>query len=286
MAVARRGTGQPWSAGEPLTTGGVMDGFSILASNQAQFWIVAALSVFFLSVAKSGFGGALASMSVPVMLFVLSPKEALAVLLPMFLITSVGVFFIWYKHCHWRLVGFMCLFALVGQFVGWLVFDHLTDHLLKLCIGVVAVITAANYWINILRARAETKTPAWAERHLWKRASIWCGLSGMSSFVSLSGGIPAQIFLLPHRLSKEAFVGSFSVYFMVIDLLKAPLFLELNLLSPASLKISAMLLPVVPLGVIVGWWLNRRINDRIFYHVSYAFLLGLGTKLLFDALAT
>ena len=108
----------------------------------------------------------------------------------------------------------------------------------------------------------------------------------MSSFVSLSGGIPAQIFLLPHRLSKEGFVGLFSAYFMVIDLLKAPVFLELNLLSLKSLKISAMLLPVVPLGVIFGWRLNRRINDRIFYHVSYAFLLGLGIKLLLDALAT
>jgi uncharacterized membrane protein YfcA len=261
-----------------------MDGFSILASSPAQFWIVAALSVFLLSVAKSGFGGALASMSVPVMLFVLSPKEALAVLLPMFLITSVGVFFIWYKHCNWRLVGFMCLFALFGQVVGWLVFDHLTDHILKLCIGFVAVATAANYWLNILRAKAEAKTAAWADRHLWKRASVWCSLSGVSSFVSLSGGIPAQIFLLPHRLSKEAFVGSFSVYFMVIDLLKTPLFLELNLLSPESLKVSAMLLPIIPLGVLVGWSLNKRINDRIFYHVSYAFLLILGVKLLFDAL--
>ena len=81
-------------------------------------------------------------------------------------------------------------------------------------------------------------------------------------------------------------VGSFSFYFMVIDLLKAPLFLELHLLSPTSLKILATLLPFVPLGVIVGYCLNRRINDRIFSHVSYAFLLGLGIKLLVDALAT
>ncbi len=262
-----------------------MDGFTIVASNPTPFWVVAALSVFLLSVAKSGFGGALASMSVPVMLFVLSPKEALAVLLPMFLITSVGVFFIWYKHCNWRLVGFMCLFALIGQIVGWLVFDQLTDQILELCIGFVAIITAANYWLNTLRAKAKKETAAWAEKHLWKRSSIWCGLSGVSSFVSLSGGIPAQIFLLPHRLSKEAFVGSFSVYFMAIDLLKTPLFLQLNLLSPTSLKISAMLLPVVPVGVVVGWSLNKRINDRIFYHISYAFLLVLGIKLLFSVLA-
>ena len=263
-------------------TGSMTDEFSILASSPIQFWIVAAISVLLLSVAKSGFGGALSSMSVPVMLFVLTPKEALAVLLPMFLITSIGVFFIWYRHCHWRLVGFMCSFALLGQVVGWLVFDHLTDHFLKLCIGVVAVVTAANYWINTLRAKAETKECNWAEKHLWKRACVWCGLSGVSSFVSLSGGIPAQIFLLPHRLGKEAFVGSFSVYFMVIDLLKAPLFLELNVLSVESLKISAILSPIIPLGVFVGWSLNKRINDQIFYHVSYALLLLLGIKLLFD----
>ncbi len=219
------------------------------------------------------------------MLFILTPKEALAVLLPMFLITSIGVFFIWYRHCHWHLVGFMCLFALLGQVVGWLAFDHLTDHFLKLCIGVVAVVTAANYWINVIRAKAETKTATWAEKHLWKRACIWCSLSGVSSFVSLSGGIPAHIFLLPHRLGKEAFVGSFSVYFMVIDLLKVPLFLELNVLSVTSLKISAMLLPIIPLGVIVGWSLNKRINDQIFYYVSYTFLLLLGVKLLFDVSA-
>jgi uncharacterized membrane protein YfcA len=100
--------------------------------------------------------------------------------------------------------------------------------------------------------------------------------------VSLSGGIPAQIFLLPHRLSRKAFVGTFSVYFVVIDLLKAPLYAQLDVLSPQSLRISAMLLPVIPVGVAVGWWLNKRMNDRVFYHVSYAFLLIIGVKLLGD----
>ena len=128
MVVARKGAGPPggsdnrWRDGQifhvGLQPGTVLDCGGTLS--------------LFLSVAKSGFGRALASMSVLVMLFVLSLKEALAVLLPMFLITSIGVFFIWYKHCHWRLVGSRCLFALVGQFVGWLVFDHLADYLLKL----------------------------------------------------------------------------------------------------------------------------------------------------------
>ena len=68
----------------------------------------------------------------------------------------------------------MCLFALVSQFIGWLVFEHLTDHLLKLCIGFVAVITAANYWINILRARAKTKPRLGRETSLETRGDmVW-----------------------------------------------------------------------------------------------------------------
>ena len=97
------------------------------------------------------------------MLFVMVPKETRAVLQPKFLITSVGVFFIKYKHRQWRLVDFIFLFVLVGQFFCWLVFDHLTDHIIELFIDIVVVIIAVNYRTNILRAEAETKTPAWVE---------------------------------------------------------------------------------------------------------------------------
>ena len=104
--------------------------------------------------------------------------------------------------------------------------------------------------MNILRTEAKEKNPAWAKKHLWKRTSLRSSLFDVSSFVSLPGGVPAQIFLLPHRLGKKGSVDSFSVYFIVIYLLKAPLFLELHLLSSASLKIWATLFPFVPLNLL------------------------------------
>jgi len=260
-----------------------MDSFVTLGQSPVFFWLIAGLSVFFLSVAKSGFGGALATTSVPVMLLAMSPVEALAVLLPIFVVSSVGVLFLWRKFCNWRLVSLMCLFAFAGQILGWLLFDFFTAQILRICIGGVAVATALDYGLRLLGIRGQTHPREWAEKYLWPRAGFWCGLSGISSFVSLSGGVPAQIFLLPHRLSKEAFVGTFSVYFVAIDLLKAPLYTELDILTLQSLSISAMLLPIIPVGVGVGWWLNKRINETIFYHISYGFLLAIGIKLLTDA---
>ena len=262
-----------------------MTGFETLTNEPFLFWVMAAMSVLMLSVAKSGFGGALATTSVPIMLFVLPPKLALAVLLPMFLITDVGVLFIWYKYCNWRIVLIMSLFALLGQVVGWLLFDYFTDQMLTALIGIVAVVTGIKYWVDVIRNSAISVLVEYVEKRIWQRAAIWCGLSGISSFISLSGGIPAQIFLLPHRVSRQVFVGTFSVYFMVIDLLKAPLYLQLDLFSTSSLHVSAMLLPVVPVGVFLGWWLNKRMSDRIFYHISHGVLLMMGMKLLVDAFA-
>ena len=117
-------------------------------------------------------------------------------------------------------------------------------------------------------------------KRIFQRGAIWCGLSGISSFVSLSGGIPAQIFLLPHGLARQSFVGTLCIYFFVINIMKIPLYIELGIFSESSLKISFWLLLVIPIGVYIGKWLNSNMSDQIFYDISHLFLLLMGTKLL------
>ena len=89
-------------------------------------------------------------------------------------------------------------------------------------------------------------------RRVWVRAPLFCGLSGLASFVSLTGGIAAQVFLLPHALARQAFVGTMSVYFFVINIVKLPFYAELDLIRPETLYLSAWLLPVIPVGVFWG----------------------------------
>ena len=66
-----------------------IDGFEILASSPLFFWMMAGLAVLAVTISRSGFGGALGSLSLPLLLFVLPPKIALGILLPLFLITDV-----------------------------------------------------------------------------------------------------------------------------------------------------------------------------------------------------
>ena len=117
-------------------------------------------------------------------------------------------------------------------------------------------------------------------KRILQRGAIWCGLSGISSFVSLSGGIPAQIFLLPHALPRQTFVGTLCVYFFVINMVKIPFYIEIGIFSESTLTISLWLLLVIPIGVFIGKWLNTHLSDQIFYDISHLGLLVMGAKLL------
>ena len=101
----------------------------------------------------------------------------------------------------------------------------------------------------------------------------------MSSFVSLSGGIPAQVFLLPPGLARQAFVGTLSVYFFVINIAKIPFYTEIGIFTEETIQVSLWLALVIPVGVLIGRWLNQNMSDRIFYDISHLVLLGMGGRL-------
>ncbi len=259
-----------------------INGFEILETSPEYFWFLAVLAVLAVSISKAGFGGAMGSFSVPILIFVLPPKLALGVLLPLFLVTDVWVVYIWRSMLDKRIVTIMCAFGVIGQIVGWLIFDHLNDQILTGLIGLIAIITAFNYaWRRIKPLKKNPLEIATSvSRRIFQRGAIWCGLSGISSFVSLSGGIPAQVFLLPHALARQSFVGTLCVYFFVINILKIPFYVEIGIFSEETLTVSLWLLLVIPIGVFIGKWLNTHISDQIFYDISHIGLLAMGAKLL------
>ncbi|XDZ66324.1 sulfite exporter TauE/SafE family protein [Alphaproteobacteria bacterium LSUCC0684] len=252
------------------------------------FWGVAIASVLLMAIAKSGFGGAVASLSAPLMLTVLPPRETLALLLPLYLLTDIWTIWIWRGYCYWRLLFWMVLFAIIGQMLGYLLISFIDDAMLKMLIGLVALITGTRYWVR-WKYPLVTAHPFREKRvvrsRLVSRAGIWCSLSGFSSFISLTGGIPMQVFLLPMRLHRYLVVGTSAWYFLTINIAKLPFFFDLGLFTPATIILSTLLIPVIPVGVLLGKWLNQRINDRLFYHLAHAALFILGVRLVWSYMA-
>ena len=248
------------------------------------FWFFCCLSVFVVSITKSGFGGSIGALAAPIMLTVMPAKLALGVLLPLYLCADIWTVYLWRGYAVWWLLFWMVLFAVLGQFLGWLVIGYIDDDMLKAVIGVIALVTGGRHFISMLPVTlGRLKAPhhkLMRQQHR-KRASVWCSLSGLSSFVSLTGGIPIQVFMLPMKLQRFFVVGTLAWYFLFINVAKLPFFIELDIFTADTLMLSLILLPVVPAGVIVGRWLNKNMSDRLFYHIANAALVILGARLLF-----
>ncbi|MDC1115856.1 sulfite exporter TauE/SafE family protein [Alphaproteobacteria bacterium] len=249
------------------------------------YWSICALAVLLMAIAKSGFGGAIASLSAPLMLTILPARETLAILLPLYMVTDIWAILIWRGYCYWRILFWMVLFAIIGQVLGFLLISMINDEMLKAMIGAIAILIGCRYFIR-LNAPSEARLSRKLRKHIPARASFWCSLSGFSSFISLTGGIPVQIFLLPLRMHRYLVVGTSAWFFFSINIAKVPFFLQLGMFTPSTLFITISLIPVIPIGVIIGKWLARNISDRLFYHLVHAALAFLGLRLVWGIAAT
>ena len=260
--------------------------FSLVSEASYFGFFIGILSVIAVAVSKAGFGGALASLSAPIMLIAFTPTQALGILLPLFLITDVWVVWFWRHLGVRRIIMFMTIAGLLGQLIGWamLHFGALDDSMLRLFIGLMAILTALRYFMTQFGASKKVQTirvrARAFRRKIASRAFLWCGLSGFTSFVSLTGGIPAQIYLLPLALPRQLFVATMAWFFLFINLAKIPFFADLQIMSAATFTLSALLLPFIPIGIILGRWMNKNLTDRLFYILVHFLLLGLGLQLL------
>ena len=93
---------------------------------------------------------------------------------------------------------------------------------------------------------------------------------------------PLNMYLLPRRLDKMAFVGTIVIYWAIINYLKIFSDAGLGQFNRATLLTSLALMPVTPLGIWIGTWLTKRLPAAIFFGVSYALVFAVGLKLLWD----
>ena len=250
---------------------------SLKLINQLEILIpVTILSVILVAISKSGFGGALGSLGLPVMVLAFPPKLAIAILLPLYLITDIFVAYTWRKFPVFKILKLMVLGGLLGQVLGWICFEYLEDKYILILIGILALITSIRYFKGIF---FQNNTVTKIKSSLL-RAIGWCGFSGFSSFVALTGGIPAQIFLLPIGLERQLFVGTMSFYFLIINLAKLPFFFDLQLFTSTSIMLSIVVLPILPIGIYFGKLLNKKLSDRLFYHISHSALFLCGLNLI------
>ena len=254
---------------------------SLDVTNPALFLALAFCATLTTAISKAGFGGAVA-IGIPILLLVTTPRIALGVTLPILLVIDVWVLYAMRDKINRQLLVIMTVFGMAGHAIGWAFFDYISNDVLTAFIGGMSVFTTILFFKRHFTRTSKSATAQYPSAHMWRRGAFWCSLSGISSFISVTGGIPLQIFLLPYKLPRAFYVGTAAAFFFLLNLSKIPLYWDLGVLNADVIMVSAMLLPAIPLGVILGRKINHLLSDKQFYFALHVILGITGTKLLID----
>lgn len=224
---------------------------------------------------KGGLAAGLTSLSVPFLTFFVSPVVAATLLLPLLCAIDVGVIIRYWKVVSWQLVYRLIPGALIGIICGSLVFEYVPQDLVKVIVATIALWFCGLYYLKDYLPTREVGFKTWL-------VILFGAISGFTSFISHSGGPPTRAYLLSQNLDKSTYVGTFGVFFGLVNYIKLFTYAAIGQFDKTMLMASLSLAPMVPIGLLLGFWIHTRISQQLFTKISYLLLLIAALKLLYD----
>ena len=165
----------------------------------------------------------------------------------------------------------------LGVLIGYLTVDLVSEAMVTLILGVIGSIFA----LSLMLRRASDSPPQPAR---WARGFFWGTITGFTSFVSHSGSVPYQVYVLPLKLDKITFAGTVTVAFAYINIVKLIPYFLLGQLSLANMQTALILVGPAIASVFAGVWLVRIIPEKLFFRIIVWALLLLSMQLIWQSL--
>ena len=239
------------------------------------FYAVTIPAVLLLGVSKSGFGAGFGSLAVPLMALAVSVPQAAATLMPVLLLMDILGMAAFRKDFDLKLLRFLIPCGLIGTVIGTLLFKLLNTNTVAGIVGFFTLLFLAQRLLFPPKVDS-APPPKWL-------GAILTATSGFTSFIAHAGGPPISAYVIPLRLSPVKFTATMAFFFFIINLSKWIPYAWLGLLDTRNMATSLVLLPIAPIGVLVGVRLARRINQVLFYRFVYLGMFLTGAKLVWDA---
>ena len=241
------------------------------------FFLTVVPAIILFGIAKSGLGGSIALISIPLMTISMPLTKALGIILPILIFSDFIATYKYRKEFDIETLKLIVPFAAIGIFIGSLTFSYFSEELLKFIIGLMGFLFAGHYFF--VKKNKEAKS----EKNFLK-GGICSTIAGFTSFSVHAGGTPTSIYLLPLRMKKEIYVGTRIIFFTFVNLIKLPLYINLSMMNFETFKQSLILFPVALIGILIGYQLLKIIEEKLFYNILYALIFVTSSKLIFDFL--
>lgn len=239
-----------------------------LGSQQLLYIGLAALLVGFTKTSVGGVG----ILAVLLMALAIPGKASPGVLLPMLIAADIMAVLYYRRDCQWDILLKLLPLTLVGLAIGYAILYLAPDAKFEKFIG----------WTILTMLALDLLVTDAAKRHM--RGPILTGitgaLAGAASMIANAAGPIFGIYLLQMGLKKSEFVGTRSWFFLLINIVKVPLAVNLGLVTTQTLTLNLMFLPVILIGAVLGYRVLGYINIKLFKILIRLAVLGAAARLI------
>jgi uncharacterized membrane protein YfcA len=258
-------------------------------------WAIVLLAIFLIGVTKSGFGSGAGLMIPPLTALALSyvpgqrAENALPLLLPLLITGDLIAIWQYRRHVSASIIKRLLPGSIVGIVLGSLLLwslhrldrQKLVEAIINIEIGAESIVLVSLHWYR-----------QWRERHgvpvyrpsLVKSTAVGA-FAGVSSTLAHAAGPIIALHLLPQRLERGVFVGTCAIYFFIINTAKMPGYWLSGTFKHISPLTALAFSPLVILGAIFGFVINRKMSDKVFSKTVYAITFILGGYILYRGIS-
>ena len=238
-------------------------------------WILVAASAMIVGISKTGMPG-LGILPALLMAHAMPAQKSVGALLGILILGDVFAAAYHRHNARWSHMPRLLPAAFAGIVTGYFLLKVISDAQLKPIIGVIVLtMLAINYWRTKTRGRDLHIPTQW-----WFAAALGF-LAGCTSMMANAAGPVMVIYLLAMKLPKVEFVGTTAWFFFIVNWLKVPFSMNLDMMTAQSIRLNLMLLPLIALGALAGMFLLKRIGQKVFDAVVQVLALAAAVKLLF-----
>ena len=239
------------------------------------FLTYASFGVFVFGLSKGGVPGPIAMLAVPVMSFAMSPLQAAGILLPLLIIMDFSAIYLYWKKWISSILKIIIPASIVGILFGTFTFQYTNENQIRVMVGFISIIFVL---VSFIQKSDLLLKPTKLKGYFWS------SVAGYTSFLIHAGNPPMNFYTLPLKLDKISFIGTMTFAFLVINVVKLIPYYYVGLLAPSNLLVSLILLPLAFVSVLIGFFLQKKIPEKLFFNIVYVLLFLSGCKLIYDGL--
>jgi uncharacterized protein len=221
-----------------------------------EYFLVALMGLS-IGISKSGLP-TIAMATIPFMMQFFPTSLFTGIYLPL-LVLGDGLAFSLYKNeIQWPILKRLIPAISLGLIFGSLILKNVPDDLwLEQFIGWTLIILA----IVKIFDEGQWRVRGFSGIHF---GQVLTFIGSTTTTISHIGGPFIGIYLLSKQLTKRQFLGTYAAIFFVINIVKVPIYLYLDLLSLRTLTYDIIGFPCVFLGSMIGKWIVPYVSQFLF----------------------